>query len=272
VAVKTPTRKKSVPPAIDRRKVAKVDVNLVDDDGASLWASPTDGAPIGLQYLPSGSELYLALRPAEILAQAEGKRVLDALGPGGAWGKARLEAIAGLALAEMSQLIVAFNPKDHTVAMVVRSTDELDSKALREKWGNPNVVDAGGKKYFSNSDWAYYLPDDGDGRVLAIASPVKMPEAIGGKPSELEVGDADEAAVANDQGPPLSRQLEKLLKTTDRNRHVTLLAEPHALLMSGESVLAGNLIRLHDSLVWFLATTRRPCRSRFILATTSSPS
>jgi hypothetical protein len=238
-------------PAVDRHKIVKPAVELVDDDGASLWASPTEGQPLGLKYLPPGAELYLALRPADILAHAEGKKIVDALGPGGAWGQSRLEAITGMPMSDVSQLIVAcYTPQGSppTVALVVRAPGELDEKTVREKWGDPNPVEANGQKYFVAGEWAYFLPE-GDHHVLAIAPPAQMPDVVAAAAAVLEP--EEKSAVPNDDGPPLNRQMEKLLKTTDRDRQVTLLAEPHALLMSGESLLAGNLIRLHDSLVWF---------------------
>ena len=239
-------------PAVDRHKIVKPAVELVDDDGESLWASPTDGQPLGLKYLPAGAELYLALRPADILAHAEGKKIVDALGPGGAWGKSRLEAITGMPMSDVSQLIVAcYTPQGSlpTVALVVRTPGELDEKTMRDKWGDPNPVEASGQKYFAAGEWAYFLPANGDHHVLAIAPPAQMPDVVAAAAAALEP--EEKSAAPNDDGPPLNRQMEKLLKTTDRDRQVTLLAEPHALLMSGESILAGNLIRLHDSLVWF---------------------
>ena len=68
---------------------------LVDDDDQTLWASPTDGPPLELAYLPPGVEIILAVRPAELLAHPEGKKVLAALGPIGADAVAFVEKSTG---------------------------------------------------------------------------------------------------------------------------------------------------------------------------------
>ena len=46
-------KKSTTPPAAD---------NLIDDDGNTLWASPTNGPPLDLAYLPPGSQFIAALR------------------------------------------------------------------------------------------------------------------------------------------------------------------------------------------------------------------
>ncbi len=52
---------------------------LVDDDGRTLWASPTSGEPIDLSLVPAESGLFLYARPQALLATAEGCRVWRAL-------------------------------------------------------------------------------------------------------------------------------------------------------------------------------------------------
>ena len=64
--------------------------NLVDDDGKSLWVSPTEGKPTPLTHIPSGTQMLLHLRPAEILAHPEGEKIVAALGP---WGISAIETL-----------------------------------------------------------------------------------------------------------------------------------------------------------------------------------
>src|SRR5688572_12354476 len=78
VAAKTPATSKlhtEQPPQVEPTS------DLIDDDGHSMWVSPTNGRPIDLNYLPPGVEIILALRPAELLGHAEGQKVFAALGP-----------------------------------------------------------------------------------------------------------------------------------------------------------------------------------------------
>src|SRR5512147_1564736 len=87
-------------------------IRQIDDDGTTLWASPTAGEPLTVRYLPSGIQAYLVLRPAELLASAEGARMVDALGPSGQRARTQLRSILGVELAEIEQLAIACYPDD----------------------------------------------------------------------------------------------------------------------------------------------------------------
>lgn len=68
---------------------------LVADDGRTLWASPTAGAPIDLSLVPSESDLIVALRPQALLSTDEGRRAWRALGPAGDRARVALAGEAG---------------------------------------------------------------------------------------------------------------------------------------------------------------------------------
>jgi len=55
--------------------------SLVDDDGKTLWVSPTSGPPLDLAYLSPGAQILAVLRPAALLKPPEGEKVRAALGP-----------------------------------------------------------------------------------------------------------------------------------------------------------------------------------------------
>ena len=55
---------------------ARPETLLIDDDGKHLWASPTDGAPLDLSPLPLGGQLFIVVRPAEIMMHAEGAKTI----------------------------------------------------------------------------------------------------------------------------------------------------------------------------------------------------
>src|SRR5688572_11130611 len=59
---------------------------LVDDDGETLWSSPTDGVPLQLAYLPPGVQIVVALRPAALIEHPEWEKVYAALEPTGQRG------------------------------------------------------------------------------------------------------------------------------------------------------------------------------------------
>ncbi|MEX2091458.1 MAG: hypothetical protein WD971_02215 [Pirellulales bacterium] len=189
--------------------------DLVDDDGQTLWASPTHGQPIELAYLPPGVEIVLALRPAELLAHPEGEKVSAALGPLGEDAISLVEQAAGTKLDGIERLLVGWQiARDGSflVTLVVTTKSPLEPQ--------------------SN----YYQPERGHGRVTVIAPPTAIAEI-----RELDGHD-----------PPLARDLERMLSRTDSSRDVTIMLRPHALLSDGNHVDRGMLARLRRPLEWFL--------------------
>lgn len=213
-------------------------VNLVDDDGETLWVSPTSGRPLDPAYLPNAAQVLLFLRPAELFSTSEGAKLLDALGPGGRWVEKQLRATLGVEPADVEQLTVAFVPDEShapQTAMVMRLARAIPKATLLMAWGNPASAEHAGKKYFRGARHAYYLPEKGQGRVVAIA-PAALIEQI------LEI-----------DGPPLLRSgVERLLASSDDQRHVTVLFTPNYLLTDGKSLLVGQLGKLRGPIREFL--------------------
>ncbi|MGD9721557.1 MAG: serine/threonine protein kinase [Pirellulales bacterium] len=206
----------------------------IDDDGQTLWTSPTAGEPLDVRYVPSGTLVLVALRPAEILASDEGARLLDALGPTSAAVQDKLHAVLGVELSQVKQLLVAFVPDDAgrpQTAYVARLASAADEAALLRAWGNPQPAVQESASYFQGNGRAYYLPADGAGRVLVVAPPAVVQEVIG------RAGE-----------PVLQTSLENLLRTSDASRHVSLLAAPSYLFTDGRELLAGDLAKLRGPL------------------------
>ncbi len=211
---------------------------LVEDDGQTLWTSPTAGSPVDLSYLPSGGQLFLVLRPADLLTHDEGQRLLDALGPARDWAQDRLRTVLGVELNQVEQLTIAFVPDDSLqpqAAYVMRLAEEIPLATLRERWGGPAAEVHQGKKYFQRGGLAYYLPESDNGRTVAVTPAAMIRQVL-----ELD-------------GQPLLRSgIENLLRHSDRQRQVTLLFTPSFLLTDGRELLVGHLQRLHAPLREFL--------------------
>ncbi len=211
----------------------------IPDDGQTLWASPTSGPPLELAYLPNGAQVILVLRPAELLATSEGPKLLDALGPAGPWAVEHLRRTLGVELAQIEQLTIAVAPDDELVpqtSYVMRLAEDVPEKDLFAAWGQPRTALQGSTRYYLGDKRAYYLPESGGGRVVAVASPATMEQI-------LEFG-----------GQPLLRSgIEKLLEQSDASRQVTLLFTPSYLLTDGRPLLAGHLTQLIEPLEGFLA-------------------
>ncbi|HEX3728098.1 MAG TPA: protein kinase, partial [Pirellulales bacterium] len=204
------------------------------DDGQSLWISPTAGEPLPLDYLPSGAQVFVAVRLAELMADAEGARLLDVLNLGGHSPLVDVRAVVGVDLAKIEDLIVAFVPDDDgrpQAAFVARTRQAVPLPTLEEAWGRPPAAALQAKNYFRGSRWAYYLPPEAEGCAIVIGPPAVVEEIL-----------------ARD-GPPLVRKgIEKLWHRSDRLRHFNLIVDPRYVWTDGLSLLVGDLERLHDPL------------------------
>jgi hypothetical protein len=86
------------------------------------------------------------------------------------------------------------------------------------------------------NDWAYWVPNAADERLLVVASPDLIGEII-------DLGDS---------APPLRREMEKLVEHTDADRHFTAIVAPNFLFSEGGGLFAGSIEPLRAPLFWFL--------------------
>jgi serine/threonine protein kinase len=222
--------------ATKERAAAQPNDGQIDDDGQTLWTSPTAGAPLALRYLPSGAQAFLVVRPAELVGSDEGSKVLDALGRLGESMKTKARATLGVELEDIEQLSIALFPDESgtsQIAFAMRLAKAIPQATLWEVWGKPPQVEQESKKFFAGARWAYYLPEEEQGRLVAIAPVATMKEI-------LDV-----------QGRPLvGKGIERLLRASDAARHVNLLVTPSYLFTA--TLLEGDLEKLRDPLAQFL--------------------
>jgi hypothetical protein len=208
------------------------------DDGRMLWASPTSGPPISLRYVPSGAQLYLVVRPAELLDSDEGQRVVRALGPSFESARATWESSVGVNLGEIEQLIVALygNSGEFPRSVcVVRLSAERSPNDWLASWGRPPAV-PGLDGMYMKGERAFYIPADD-------------PHTMVTGPLEPELKDA---ASARWQPPVLRREVGQLLSVSDSSRHVTLLFVPNFLFGDGRGLFAGPRAAALEPVEWLL--------------------
>jgi eukaryotic-like serine/threonine-protein kinase len=209
---------------------------VVEDDGKLLWASPTEGAPIEFKYVPNGARIYLVVRPAELLSQPEGERVLKAFGPDFAAARSAWEATAGVSLSDVERLTIAAYPNNGQspkFCSVVQLRSPSDQDALLTRWGNPNAV-PDLDSVFQKGNVAYFIPSDANGQTFVMGP--------------LEPGIRDVA-----DGAPLlmQRELGRLLQTSDADRHVTILFARDFFRGDGKMLFGGTKKRGLEQLEWF---------------------
>lgn len=216
--------------------------NIVADDGKMLWASPTAGKPLELRGVPAEGQLFIALRAADFTASAEGTRVLAALGPEFAAQQSKWEAAAGFKLAEIERLVLTFHNNDGRfprVSVVVYPKGNPTADTLREKWGNGLMEQKeGNDTYYTGNGWSYYIPafaDHGTFFVMGDEEAIK------------------EVAKSHAAPPVLRKEVERLRRATDADRHVNVLFYPNFLANNdGEPLFAGDRMRGRAPLLWLL--------------------
>lgn len=224
------------PPPSMKKSVAPADPEVIEDDGETLWASPTSGDPLDLAYLPPGVQLVVALRPSDLLAHPEGEKLLAALGPLGEHAASALESKLGGPLVELDQLLVAAavaGSGELTPIYVARVKEPLTNASIKERFPEAVAATSSDEAYLDLSGTAYYLPSP---NLLVVAPTASIAEII----------ELDGAA------PPLRRDMERLLTHTDRARMVQVIVAPNFLFGEGQGLFAGELAPLRGPLFWFL--------------------
>jgi hypothetical protein len=209
------------------------------DDGNTLWASPTAGEPVALEYIPPDAQILFIVRPADMLAQPEGEKVLRSLGPAFAAGRQEWEKAAGVALSEVQQLVVALHDNQGEMPIAsyrVTLAKPIDDAELVKRWQNPQAKEAGGKRHYERGPVAYLIPGAAGGRVFVMGTPAHVKEAAAAGMTPLV----------------LSTQLAQLRRVSDADRHVTVLLSPSYLFGDGQKLLEGSLEKLKEPLEWFI--------------------
>jgi hypothetical protein len=214
-------------------------VVLIEDDGRTLWASPTHGRPLELEFLPPGAQIVVALRPEALAEHPEADKVFAAVGSIGI----RAAAFLNGALLEpigLDRLLAGFDVSADGVWGVTLVAHLTGSRTADEhlaaKLSDARKETYHGVNYRLTNQWAYWVPESHDGKLLVAAAPERMKEIIdlAGSP------------------PPLRRDMERLLASTDADRHLTVLLAPNALFSEGRSLWNDELRALRSPLFWFL--------------------
>lgn len=212
---------------------------LVDDDGRTLWAPPTSGPPVDLAYLAPGTQIVVALRPAMLLQNAEGEKVIVALGPLGQQAIHTIEERTTLPLTEIDRLLIGCqiaSDGQWLLTYVVEPTKPLSPEQLAAKLSGATAQEHNGQQYLLTNSLAYFVPNDDKLHRFVVAPEHSIAEII------------DLAG----QPPPLRRDIERLLTSTDADRNVTIVFAPNALFSEGQSMFTGAAAALRKPLFSFL--------------------
>ncbi|HEX5106426.1 MAG TPA: hypothetical protein VFV87_21555, partial [Pirellulaceae bacterium] len=187
------------------------------------------------------AQVFLFVRPAELIASSEGEKVLQALGPALADERTKWEAASGFKLEEIEELKIGLHNNDAKfprVSFVVKTKEPHSVDELLAKWGNPAAAKEGSSTYYTGPAWAYYVsnsPEDERTFAMGEARDVKEVAKVAGAP------------------PVLIRDVERLRRMTDADRHFTVLFYPQFLFNDdGEPLFAAERNKIRQPLSWLL--------------------
>ena len=226
----------SLPPGDDDPGAGPSHV-VVDDDGGLLWASPTSGSPIELRYVAPAAQGYLVFRPADLLGHGEGSRVVRALGPEFQNQRKTWETVTGVRLEQVELFVMALHPSGEQmsrVSMVVHLRG-VSTGQLVTAWGGAQPAGQGLGSLYRVRGWTFFVPRD-EQNVFAMGSDEDIQEMVasGGAP------------------PILRREVERLRRTSDADRHFTALLAPNFLFAGGRKLFSGPREKLLRPISWFL--------------------
>ncbi len=202
-----------------------------------LAASPTAGKPISLELVPAGARTIVHFRPADLwVPDSRGEEFRFCLGPLGEFIDAQIKTLCKRPPADIEELVFAWIPGQRgtppDLAVVVRLKNDAKKSEL---------LDLVGGQVDESHGHAVYIDGERAGIIANLKTYAFAPAAMA----------ADLAnSVTNPNPQPTG--IEALLEQTDRQRHLTILFEPTALLLDGESMVPTSALPfLTQSMDWF---------------------
>ncbi len=198
-------------------------------------ASPTQGPPLKLRYIPLGARMVIHLRPAELWADTElADEFRACLGPLIPGLESRLQELSLFSPAELDSVLLAFIPKsrdEFEIAVVAQTVADFKRSQILEKI-NGELVNSP-KPHFVGPQRVFLVPDN---RTVASA-PRGMVETF------LEAAERPLDA---------SEGLETVLSRSDSQRQFTVVAEVEDLRNGVDTLVPERVRRLLTGVVDFL--------------------
>ncbi len=234
--------------------------SLIDDDLETLWESPTTGAAVDFSSLPLSPKMLISLRPAELLEDPEGERVLKSLGPEFSSKLERLKSRSGLDFENIEQLIISLHTNEsfeYEPYFVVKTPSPVAPDRMLQLWNGPALSSLeNGQEIYESKDGstAFYVlhgrqSQPVDSGSVDEAEPNETKKAVASSPiTRFAFGNKAlirEVALAAGSNV-ISGSLLKLSQRTDSDRHFNMLFLRNGLFndegqkMMGEQMGAFN--------------------------------
>lgn len=211
--------------------------NLVDDNGSTLWESPTAGPTIDLRHIAPNPSILLVLRPHELSQQPESARLAQALGPEVQAAWATFSSELPVPIESIEELLIGFYPDEELgydrLIRIALNTPTL-ANPLVEQWAARGyMVDAANPELWVSEAKAIGIrrtstkeqtPDEPSNELVSTV--------IFGKADLVKAGMS--ASASNMVAGPLA----DVAARSDQARHLTLLGTTGGVFNErGESLL-----------------------------------
>ncbi len=215
--------------------------------GEPMWASPTQGEPLDLRYLPPGVQVVVSLRPELLLNHEQGKITVELLGLTQQGALEALERIGRVPLHQVELAVVGFlaGPPGRLprAALILHTKQPLSTEDLLARVPAARRQRLRGHDVVVGGSWGYCVL----GRNKLLVAPHQPLSQLGEQESPLEA-----ALAAAEQAPPLPAELEELLPWTDSQRMFNLLASSGFVFASGKELWWGAAQHLRKPVRVFL--------------------
>ena len=216
------------------------EISYILDDGRTLWAPPTEGLPIELNYVAPEAQIIAVLRPAELLVQGEGRRLLEGVGPAGAEFSAWIESECGYPLAAIERLILSVYEDEEQdqpgIALAVWPREPVTRAELVERLGSPSLGEHDSHEYYQREKRGVWISKTAEVIVSAPLEQLHDILAVEGAP------------------PRLIAPLEDIRRTSDARRHISILFMPNYVRSTRKTLYAGRSGPLREVFDWALGT------------------
>lgn len=238
---------------------------IVQDDGETIWETPTLGPRLDLEYLPPAPKIILHFRPKQVLAMAEGQRLRKAMGDGIAAAVEQFSASIGMSIDELDEILISFHQDESEVYrwFAVVTGPSKTRRQLLDDWaelsqqktidGEPIYKTDAGLGFFlvSESDAPLDVGDGSPESTDASSELVAENEKANDGPVRFLVGPAAlvKSVVDVGRGFPVAGSMQRLQEFSDHDRHLNLLyLRPSLFNDRGQNWMGTNLLEFNRQL------------------------
>lgn len=209
----------------------RLDVYRIVPTGKDLlWAPPAVPKPIALDLLPPGGQIFVTLRPKQLMSSTVGKSLLAAFNEDLGEHLDQLGKRAGVAFNSIDLITIAFYAENESLmtCLRIRLAKPFALSALKEGWGSVS-----NEKF----DTVTLLSNAAGDSYYVMQQPLSDAQSV----SEFAVGPTalmKEAAELQGAAGPLVSQLGKLWQVTDADADFSMLLSSSFLFSEGKAILA----------------------------------